>query len=141
MARTGDTRPGDDDGTGNVVLLRGRVTTGPATRELPSGACIVTLRISIPRTPSPMVAASRPSSDWVDLVVWGGRMRRVVERWRVDDRVEVEGALRRRFYRSGADTATRLEVEVLGGRVVGRSGRDASRRGAEGGAAIPAGPD
>jgi single-strand DNA-binding protein len=39
----------------------------------------------------------------------------------VDDRVEIEGALRRRFFRDGSGASTRLEVEVLAGRRVERA--------------------
>jgi len=38
---------------------------------------------------------------------------RTVAAWQAGDRVSVEGALRRRFYRSGDGSATRLEIEVL----------------------------
>ena len=40
--------------------------------------------------------------------------------WQVGDRVNVEGALRRRFYRAGEGSATRLEVEVLKASRAGR---------------------
>ncbi len=106
---------------GNVVRLRGKVSTPPEERELPSGTCIITLRVSVPREPSPMSAGSRQTSDWVDCAAWGGKARRTVAGWRSGDLVEVEGALRRRFYRVGAGTATRLEVEILSGRVVSRA--------------------
>jgi single-strand DNA-binding protein len=105
----------------NEVTLRGRVSSAPAQRELPSGACIVTLRVAVPRSPSPMTKGSKQASDWVDCVAWGARQRRRLGSWRVGDVVEVEGALRRRFYRGGDGTAMRLEVEVLGGRIVKRA--------------------
>lgn len=107
----------------NEVTLRGRVTTAPALRELPSGTSIVTLRVSVPRSPSPMTKGSKQGSDWVDCVAWGARQRRTASAWRVGDLVEVEGALRRRFYRGGAGPSMRLEVEVLAARMVKRSGR------------------
>jgi single-strand DNA-binding protein len=44
-----------------------------------------------------------------------------VNRWAAGDVVEVEGALRRRFFRGGPGMATRLEVEVLAGRLVSRA--------------------
>jgi single-strand DNA-binding protein len=104
----------------NVVRLRGKVSTGPQERALPSGTTIVTLRLSVPRTPTPMTRNSKQGVDWVDCAAWGGRVRRTALRWEVGDVVEVEGALRRRFYRGGSGTATRLEVELLGGRLLGR---------------------
>ena len=121
----------NDPTPSNTVLLRGRVSTAPEERLLPSGTVILTLRVSVPREPSPMTQGSRQQADWVDCSVWGARPRRSVARWRAGDVVEVRGALRRRFYRGGDGTATRLEVEVLGGRLVARaeaeSGRAASR--------------
>ena len=47
-----------------------------------------------------------------------------VSGWRAGDVVEVEGALRRRFQRGGAGTSTRLEVEVLSGRLVSAPSAD-----------------
>lgn len=121
MTRDNGVQSGSGDEESNVVRLRGRVTPPPEERALPSGTTIVTLRISMARTPSPMGAGSRQTSDWVDCVAWGGRSRRLTSRWRTGDVVEVEGALRRRFYRGDVGTATRLEVEVLSGRVVSRA--------------------
>jgi single-strand DNA-binding protein len=97
----------------NEVRLTGRLTSGPEERTLPSGDVIVTFRMSMARGATPMSRGSRQRSDWVDCVVFGGRCRRTVCGWRAGDRVSVEGALRRRFYRSGDGSATRLEVEVL----------------------------
>ena len=105
----------------NVVRLRGKVSTPPEERELPSGTTIVTVRLSVPRDPSPMTTGSRQTTDWVDCAAWGGRARRSVVGWRAGDVVELEGALRRRFYRGGTGTSTRLEVEVLSARMVARA--------------------
>lgn len=113
-------QPEDEDAS-NVVRLRGKVSTAPEQRELPSGTTIVTLRLSVPRRASPMTEGSRQSADWVDCSAWGGKARRTASGWRAGDVVELEGALRRRFYRGGSGTATRLEVEVLSGRLVSRA--------------------
>jgi single-strand DNA-binding protein len=104
------------DGADNQVVLRGRVSTAPAERELPSGTVITTLRLSIPRAPTAMTAGSTQTSDWVDCTAWAARPRRSVRGWEVGDEVEVQGALRRRFYRAGEGATTRLEVEVLSAR-------------------------
>jgi single-strand DNA-binding protein len=109
------------EGSGNVVRLRGKVSTAPEERELPSGTSIVTLRLSVPREVSPMTEGSRQTADWVDCAAWGRKVRRTASGWRAGDLVEIEGALRRRFYRGGSGTATRLEVEVLSGRLVSRA--------------------
>lgn len=105
----------------NTVLLTGRVSSQPLERELPSGDRVVTFRLVMARDRTPMTAGSRQVSDWVDCGAWAGRVRRSVATWRVGDRVEVEGALRRRFFREGGGATSRLEVEVLGGRRVERA--------------------
>ncbi len=116
---------GPDDGghsqNRNSVTLRGRVSSAPVERSLPSGDVILTLRVVVPRDKSPMSDKSKQTSDWVDCAAWGGRARRSVSRWDVGDVVEVEGALRRRFFRAEARTSTRVEVEVLSGRLVERA--------------------
>jgi single-strand DNA-binding protein len=110
----------------NAVTLRGRVSSAPIERELPSGAVITTFRLSVPRARTPMTSGSSQGSDWVDCVAWSARSRRSVGGWQVDDRVEVTGALRRRFYRAGQAATTRLEVEVLGARRARSRDRPAS---------------
>src|SRR4051812_316231 len=109
------------DAERNVVRLRGRISTPPELRELPSGTAIVTFRLSVARSPTPMTKGSRQSTDWVDCVAWGARPRRICSRWRAGDVAEVQGALRRRFFRSSGGASTRLEVEMLGGRLVARA--------------------
>jgi single-strand DNA-binding protein len=122
----GGSEPAAGEAMVNEVTLRGRLSSPPELRELPSGTCIMTLRVSVTRSPSPMTKGSKQGSDWVDCVAWGARQRRRVATWRVGDVVEVRGALRRRFYRGGGGTAMRLEVEVLDGRMVRRAERRAA---------------
>jgi single-strand DNA-binding protein len=117
------------DDQANVVRLRGRISTPPELRELPSGTSIVTFRLSVARSPTAMTKGSKQSTDWIDCVAWGARARRACSRWRAGDTAEVQGALRRRFYRSAAGASTRLEVEMLGGRLVARAPSGARRRG------------
>lgn len=104
----------------NEVVLRGSVRHDPEQRELPSGSALVTLRLVVPRAEPAGEGARR--SDWVDCAVWAPRLQHRIARWRAGDQVEVRGALRRRFYRYGTagEKGTRLEVEVLGGRVLRR---------------------
>jgi single-strand DNA-binding protein len=97
----------------NTVVLRGRVSSAPVDKELPSGAVISTLRLSVPRSRTAMTDGSTQTVDWVDCTVWVPRVRRAVSRWDVGDVVEISGALRRRFFRAGDGSSTRLEVEVL----------------------------
>ena len=108
------------DSTDNAVELRGRVSSAPLERELPSGTVIASFRISIPRAKTAMTAGSTQSVDWVDCTAWSARCRRSVAGWAVGDEVEVTGALRRRFLRGGEGPSTRLEVEVLAARCAQR---------------------
>lgn len=109
------TADGIDDPT-NLVRLRGRVTAPPAERELPSGTRLVTWRISVPRTGTPLTTGTRQTTDWVDCVAAGPSVVRYARAWAVGDEVELVGALRRRFLRAATGTATKIEVEVLSGR-------------------------
>lgn len=97
----------------STVLLRGRVTAPPEERELPSGDLIVTFRLSLRRRPTPLGRGSRQTADWVECVAAGARVRRAVTAWRSGDEVEVDGVLRRRFYRTAGGGGSRLEVEAL----------------------------
>lgn len=105
----------------NAVRLRGRVSTGPVERELPSGSVVVGIRLSVPREASPMTKGSRQTVDWVDCSAWGATQRRAASRWCEGDVVEIEGALRRRSTRGAGGFTTRVEVEILRGRVVRRA--------------------
>ncbi len=105
----------------NTVRLAGRISSAPTERELPSGDRLVTFRVVVARERSPMTAKSRQTADWVDCAAWGGRARRSASSWRAGDRVVVEGALRRRFFRAGDGASTRLEVEMTGGRLLARA--------------------
>ncbi len=125
MTRAGE--PGSGSHGSNVVRLRGRVSSGPLARVLPSGTPVVSFRVVVGRERTAMTSGSTQSSDWVDCTAWGGAVRRTVARWTVGDTVEVEGALRRRFARGATGTSTRLDVEVLCARRVARAG---AKRGA-----------
>jgi len=107
----------------NQVTLRGRVSSAPLVRDLPSGSSITTFRVAVTRGKTAMTSGSRATSDWVDCVAWAPRPKKSVKSWGVGDTVEVEGALRRRFFRSGGARVptSRVEIEVLKGRVVARA--------------------
>lgn len=106
----------------NEVRLVGRVSRPPEERVLPSGDVVWTFRVVVPRPPLPAPAGARASVDALECAAWTGRVRRSVAGWAPGDVVEVTGALRRRFYRSGAATLSRTEVEVTGGRLIRRAG-------------------
>lgn len=102
----------------NQVLLRGRVSSAPTERELPSGAVVVGVRVSVRRDRTVMTRGSKQTVDWVECTAWSAGARRSLARWEVGDLVEIEGALRRRFPRGGG--MSRVEVEVLRGRRLAR---------------------
>lgn len=97
----------------NEVRLRGRVSTEPVTRILPSGDEIVTMRIVV----------SRPDgrSDALDATAWTAALRRRFLAWNGGDIVEIEGALRRRFWRTPQGAASRWDIEVSAGRRLQRA--------------------
>ena len=106
-----------DNRPGNEVRLCGRVSGDPQERELPSGDRMWSFRVVVPREQP----RGRQTVDVVDCAVWGGRARRTVSGWTDGDEVEIAGALRRRFFRSGGATASRVEVEVTTARLIRRA--------------------
>ena len=112
--------PAEDPHTGaNEVRLVGRVSRPPERRELPSGDEVWTFRVVVPRADS---GRSRQSVDALECAAWSARARRSVRAWSDGDVVEVSGALRRRFFRAGGAVASRVEVEMSGGRLIRRAG-------------------
>ena len=103
--------------SGNAVSLVGRVSGGPELRTLPSGDEILTFRVVVPRDRP----RGRQTVDALECVAWSARTRRSVARWGDGDVVEVSGALRRRFYRAGGATQSRVEVEVDRARIIRRA--------------------
>ena len=102
----------------NEVRLVGRISRAPEERVLPSGDAVWTFRIVVSRAET---GRSRQSVDALECAVWSGRVRRSVTTWGPGDVVEVTGAMRRRFYRAGGAVASRVEVEVSGGRLIRRA--------------------
>lgn len=99
----------------NDVVLVGRVSGTPEERELPSGDALVCWRVVVPRPAPrrPPPEGSRPPTiDTLDCVAWTPALRRTARGLADGDVVAVEGALRRRFWRSPAGPASRCEVEV-----------------------------
>lgn len=99
----------------NEVQLTGRVSGAPVERELPSGDVIVQLRVVVPR-PQPRGRKDAPGSrqrvDTIDVTCWTSRSRAAALRLSDSSGVHVSGALRRRFFRTGAGAASRYEVEA-----------------------------
>ena len=113
-----DTRAkGETPVCANEVRLVGRLAAEPVGVTLPSGDQLVTFRVTVDRDGS----ATRQRVDALECSAWTGRVRRTVGRWRPGDVVEVEGSVRRRFFRTAGGTASRVEIEVLSGRLIRRA--------------------
>jgi len=102
----------------NEVLLVGRLSAAPETRVLPSGDEITTWRLVVTRDD---VVEGRPGQDTLDCTAWTGRARKAAGAWDAGDVVEVEGALRRRFWKTPASLASRCEIEVSRARRVAKA--------------------
>jgi single-strand DNA-binding protein len=101
----------------NVVRLVGRLSSPPREVVLPSGDTLCSFRVVVGRP------VGHPSSQRVDALECSsvlGRVRRSASAWQVGDVVEVEGAIRRRFFRTPTGAASRVEVEVSSARRVRR---------------------
>jgi single-strand DNA-binding protein len=114
IAMSVSTEEGVETDACNEVVLRGKVSAEPEERVLPSGDSVWVFRVVVPRT----VPRGRTSVDTLDCAVWSGRAKRSVGGLRAGDQVAVHGALRRRFFKAGGGTASRVEVEVSTLRVV-----------------------
>lgn len=109
----------------NEVLLCGRVAAPADERELPSGDAIVSMRVIINR-PAPGARRSTQRVDTIDCIAWTRRLQRSIRTWRAGDWVRVEGALRRRFFRTDSGPVSRFEIEVSRARRLSRARADAA---------------
>jgi len=103
---------GMDEVSNNHVRLVGRVSGSPASRTLPSGDELVSLRVVVPRS----AAARRRSKvtiDTIELTAWSAALRRKVSRLVDGDQIQVSGELRRRFARGAAGVQSFVGVDLL----------------------------
>jgi single-stranded DNA-binding protein len=89
----------------NEVVLIGRLSMEPVDRELPSGGTLTGWRLAVRR---PEDQAGRQRADAIECATFEDDVRDMTAGWRIDDVIEVAGALRRRWWRGGS----RHEVEV-----------------------------
>ena len=103
----------------NDVHLIGRLSAAAELRTLPSEAVMCTFMVIVDRRDTDL--RSKQRVDVLSCIAWTPRLRRQVMAWVEGDVVEVEGALRKRFFRtSGGATGSRVEVEVRSARRVRR---------------------
>ena len=88
----------------NDVVLRGWVTTVASERSLPSGDVVAQFRIAITRPEGGV--------DTIDLEAWSAKNRRSALSLKDGEWIEVEGAIRRRFWKAGANLACRWTVNT-----------------------------
>lgn len=99
------------DATVNEVRVVGRVAADLEERELPSGDRVVTLRLVVPLS-GPRRSPNSPTVDTIEVACWSAATRRSALRLKENGHVLVEGALRRRFFRTGVSVQSRYEVEA-----------------------------
>lgn len=109
----------------NEVRLVGRLAVEPVHRDLPSGDPLVSFRLVVERDLRTRRSGANggstrsPTVDTLDCSAWRRDVQRTLSRAAPGEVLEVEGALRRRFWRTGAGAASRSEVEVLRVRRIG----------------------
>jgi single-strand DNA-binding protein len=101
----------------NEVRIAGRVSGEVAEKVLPSGDLLVGFRV-VARRPGP----GPTRVDTIEVSARSSRARTAAGRLAHGDRVEVEGALRRRFFRGGGGPTSRYEVEAVAVRRLRRAG-------------------
>lgn len=122
--------PSPDDGerigpagglaTVNEVRLIGRLSLAAEEKELPSGDQLTAFRVVVNR-PRDKRRGSRVQFDALECHTWVARVRRAAMTWQVGDVIEVNGSLRRRFFKTGGRLQSMTEVEVLSARRVSRA--------------------
>jgi single-strand DNA-binding protein len=109
----------------NEVRLVGRLAITPVRKDLPSGDPLVSFRLVVERDPKARRAAANggssrsPTVDTLDCSAWRRDVQRTLARAEPGEVLEISGAIRRRFWRTGTGAASRSEVEVLRVRRVG----------------------
>lgn len=86
----------------NDVVLRGWVSTIATQRELPNGDLVSQFRIAITRPEGGV--------DTIDLEARSPETQRVALKLQDGDWVEINGSIRRRFWKSGSGLASRWQV-------------------------------
>ena len=92
----------------NSVLLVGRITGTGEEVELPSGDLLTKFRVVVPREkPETKVVV-----DTIDCVAFKPAIQKKIMKLELEDVVEIEGSLRRRFWQGATGVASKVEVEV-----------------------------
>ena len=90
----------------NAVLLVGALIEPAERRELAGGVPVVRWTLRVPR------GEGQSGSDLLDCVALDDDLQQRALSWPVGLPVSVSGAIRRRFFRTGGRTTTRVEIEA-----------------------------
>jgi single-strand DNA-binding protein len=93
----------------NEVYLVGRVSSTPVEKVMPSGDKVVEFRIVIARAKS---RGSKQEVDTLDIAAWSAKARKSALSLTIESWVELDGAVRRRFWQAPTGLASRWQVEV-----------------------------
>lgn len=91
----------------NEVYLVGELSTTPRARELSDGRGAVTFRLDVR-----VDTDAGPARDSLDITVTAPRTHRSALTWDVGDTIEVEGVVRRKFYKVGAASKPFTVIEA-----------------------------
>jgi single-strand DNA-binding protein len=89
----------------NQVVIVGRCSEPGEEKVLPSGDKVVEFRIIVGRD-------DRDGYDTFDVALWSSVLRKRGVALKSDEWVEITGTLRRRFWKVGAVSASRWQVEA-----------------------------
>jgi len=108
----------------NEISIVGRVSGEAVPTVLPSGDEVTTVRVVVERPRAPAGRGSRQRVDTFTCSAWTPQLRRVVRSWYTGDIVEIQGQLRRRFWRNENVPQSRYEIEVNGAQMVAMAAPD-----------------
>ncbi|MFA7324096.1 MAG: single-stranded DNA-binding protein [Candidatus Nanopelagicales bacterium] len=94
----------------NDVRLVGRLGQQVAIRELPSGDEIITFTVVVPR--EGRRRENGPRVDSIACQTMRAAVRSKVEAWEPGTWVDLQGAIRRRFWKGGNGLASATEIDV-----------------------------
>jgi single-stranded DNA-binding protein len=93
----------------NSVHLLGRVSSLAVSKQMPSGDKVVEFRLVVDRK---SIRAVKREVDTLDITAWLARPQKRALSLKINDWVEVEGCIRRRFWKSPTGLASRWQVEA-----------------------------
>jgi single-strand DNA-binding protein len=96
----------DEEPALNAVFLSGELTEPAEERDLAGGVKVVRWTLRVPR------GVGRVGTDLIDCIAVDPELQQRALAWPSGCALVIEGAIRRRFFRTGGRTTTRVEVEA-----------------------------